>query len=288
MVEPGSNVTRTVLVAGHESADGDDLRFLEQGRPEWFVSPIGRPLHNLVSRLSKADSAPIVVVPMTLGRNPTLVSDTAKTLRWLEAGAPGRLALSEPFGGADHLIAWLRLAATRIRQRSPDAAIVVQAPASDPFDDAELHRVAHLVRTHGAGNVVEVATTRAPDDLFEVLQRLRLLGHPRIVVVPAGFRRESPITLGDSRFTDCEFYGPLMSEQAMIRIIDARTREALHELSHGSTGVDAGLMADHGYGYAHSHAVDDSSGSGHGHGHGHHSHRDDERGHALPATASSH
>ncbi len=300
MAEPAGKDVTTILVAGHESAEGADVRYLEQARNRWFVTPIGRPLHNLLTRHLASGDGPIVVVPMTMGRNPTLVADTAKTVQWLAAGAPERLALAAPFGSPDHLISWLRLAATGIRSRSSDAAMVIQAPSSDPFDEAELHRVAHLVRTHGAGNVVEVATTHTDDDLVDVLQRLRRLGHPHAVVVPAGFRRESPVPLDDSRFTGCEFYGPLMSEQAAIRIIDARIRDAVHELAHGRTGVESGLMADHGHGYAHSHAFDDSPDSAHGHGHGHghgqeHAHRsrpgddpDTEHSHRHPATASSH
>ena len=287
MVDGGGADATTVLVAGHESAGGADVRFLAQARPGWFVTPIGRPLHNLVARLLKSGDGPITVVPMTLGRNPTLVADTAKTVQWLAAGAPGRLALAEPFGNADHLTAWLRSAATAIRRSSPDAAMVVQAPASDPFDEAELHRIAHLVRTHGAGNVVEVATTRTEDDLAEVLRRLRRLDHPHTVVVPAGFRREDPLPPDDGRFSGSRFYGPLMSEQAMLRIVDMRAHTAVHELSHGRTGVEAGLMADHGHGYAHSHAFDASTGSTHGHGHG----GEDpgtEHSHRHPATASSH
>jgi len=211
-------------------------------------------------------------------------------VQWLATGAPGGITLAEPFGNADHLIAWLRLAATAVRRDSSDAAMVVQAPASDPFDEAELHRVAHLVRTHGAGNVVEVATTHTDDDLAEALRRLRRLEHPHTVVVPAGFRRESPIPLDDGRFFGSRFYGPLMSEQAILRIIDMRTRNALHELSHGRTGVEAGLVADHGHGYAHSHAFDDSPDSTHGHGHGHRHGGEDpgaEGSHRHPATASS-
>lgn len=291
MAEPAGKDTTTILVAGHESADGADVRYLEQARDRWFVTPIGRPLHNLLTRHLSSGDGPIVVVPMTMGRNPTLVADTAKTVRWLTS-ASQRLALAAPFGSPDHLISWLRLAATSIRSRSPDAAMVIQAPSSDPFDEAELHRVAHLVRTHGAGNVVEVATTHTDDDLVDVLQRLRRLGHPHAVVVPAGFRRQSPVPLDDSRFAGCEFYGPLMSEQAAIRIIDARIRDAVHELAHGRTGVESGLMADHGHGYAHSHAFDDSSAGAHGHGHGHQSHPGDDPGtehnHRHPATASSH
>lgn len=268
MGQPTSMDTAVVLVGSHESANGADLLSLRNDEPSVIVTAAGRPLHNVVAQLS-AGEGQIVVIPMTFGRNPTFVADTAKTLKWLSAGAEGRLVLADAFGSIDHLTAWLRTAASEVRKRDPEAALVISADAANPFDDAELFRIAHLVRTHGAGNVVEVAVMNTEADLLAVLDRLRLLGSDRAVVVPAGFQRESSTAFGQDGFAGAQFYGPLMSSQAVLRVIRQRTRDALHGLSHGRTGIPAGLQADHGHGYAHSHAFEESQGKGHNHPQGH-------------------
>ncbi|MCQ1987235.1 hypothetical protein [Arthrobacter sp. zg-Y844] len=278
-IEPGVTV---VLVGGHESGNGADLSFVRASLPGALITPAGRPLHNVLTRLRAdradgADPAPVVVLPLTFGRNPTLVADTAKTLRWLGAGAVPRgaasapLALADEFGTGDHLTAWLRAAAVEVRRQSPEAAVLIVGDAANPFDDAELYRIAHLVRTNGAGNLVEVATVNDADALLEAVRRLGLLGSTETVVVPGGFRRVptvhgETVPFGEGDFTQARFYGALMSEQAVLRVIGERVRDALHNLSHGSTGIDAGLQADHGHGYAHSHAFDADNGHSHNHG----------------------
>jgi sirohydrochlorin cobaltochelatase len=296
--EPGATV---VLVGGHESNNGADLSFVAQSLPDVFVTPPGRPLHNLLTQLCERNgeggggvSAPVIVLPMTFGRNPTLVADTAKTLRWLAQGSgsgtgTAPLALADPFGTGDHLTAWLRAAATEVRRRTPDAAVLIAADAANPFDDAELHRIAHLVRTHGAGNLVETATVDSADGLLDAVRRLRLLGSTESVVVPAGFRRVphvhgEAVPFGEGSFAGAAFYGPLLSEQALLRVIRERVRDSLHALSHGRTGIDEGLLADHGHGYAHSHAFDEAGGHSHTHSHGTavpHTH-----GHPTPISSS--
>lgn len=264
-----------VLVGGHESADGVDLYSLEGTLPGVSITPPGRRLHNLLTRGLEEDGGPIVVLPMTFGRNPTMVSDTAKTLRWLSTGkGRGRLALSEPFGTTDHLVAWLRMAATNISKRNPGAAVVVTARKANPFDDAELYRIAHLVRTHGAGNEVEVACMDHDDGVLDALRRLRLLGFPTAVVVPAGFSTASRAPLGADEFSGASFYGPLMNEEAVLRVIADRVKAAVHSLSHGHDGIDYGLLADHGHGYAHSHAFEEAQ-HGHSHAHPHGVHESD-------------
>ncbi len=275
-----------VLVGGHESSNGADLSFVAESLPDVFVTAAGRPLHNLLTQLRSrngnsrtAGSAPVVTLPMTFGRNPTLVADTAKTLKWLGAQAPSHsqsyapLALAAPFGTPDHLTAWLRAAAVEVRRRAPKAALLITADAANPFDDAELYRITHLVRTHGAGNLVETAAVDGADALGEAVERLRLLGSPETVIVPAGFRRTvavsgEPVEFGAGRFANAGFYGPLLSEQALLRVIRERVRDSLHALSHGRTGIDEGLEADHGHGYAHSHAFEEAGGHSHSHPHG--------------------
>ena len=273
-----------VLVGGHESGNGADLSFVPDLMPGAFVTPAGRPLHNLLAQLlgrtleAGSGIQPVVVLPMTFGRNPTLIADTAKTLRWLSAEAATRnaaapLALADPFGTADHLTAWLRTAAIEVRRKSPEAAMLITSDAANPFDDADLYRITHLVRTHGAGIPVETAAVASTGGLLEAVRRLRRLGSTRTVVVPAGFRRagtirSEPVPYGAGEFSDAEFYGPLLSERAVLRVIGDRVRDALHGLSHGRTGVEAGLQADHSHGYAHSHAFEESGG-GHSHPHSH-------------------
>lgn len=281
-------VTVLVLVGGHEAAGGSDLEIFSTRLPDLVVTPPGRRLHAVVSSALSRPDAQVVVLPMTFGREPTMVADAAKTLRWLATGdAAGRVALAQPFGTLDHLIAWLRRAATVIATTSPGAGVVITARKSNPFDDAELHRVAHLVRTHGAGNEVEVACVATDADVAGSVVRLRLLGTPRAVIVPAGFARTFEADFSGD-LAGASFYGPLMSENAVLQVISTRTRAAEHELSHGRDGIEEGLGADHGHGYAHSHAfeADTAPGHSHSHGHSHHTHdaahRLPEQGHATP------
>ncbi|HWM17068.1 MAG TPA: hypothetical protein VNP97_10825, partial [Microbacterium sp.] len=79
---------RTILVGGHESADGADLVRLEALILGAHAARPGRRFHNAVSVALTAGET-VVVVPMTFGRNPTMVADTAKTLKWLGAKHPG-------------------------------------------------------------------------------------------------------------------------------------------------------------------------------------------------------
>lgn len=257
---------RVILVGGHESADGADLaRFEDAGRIG--VSPPGRALHNAVSaHLDAGDT--VVVLPMTFGRNPTMVADAAKTLAWLGPRHPGRLALAAPFGQADHLVAWLRTAANRARAVDPETALLVVAPSSNVFDEAELHRLAYLVAAHGALPDVAVAIADDSAALSAHVHRARLLGARRVAAVPAGFAVALPET-------DAEDLGPLMSHAAIDRVIRTRVRDALAALAAGVDGVGVGLAADHGHGYAHSHAFEESQRghAGHTHPHPHtHSH----------------
>jgi sirohydrochlorin cobaltochelatase len=268
-VESGRTV-RVVLVGGHESADGADLvRFGDVAEHVTTAKP-GRGLHNVVSDALAAGET-VVIVPMTFGRHPTMVADTAKTLRWLSGGHSGRLALAAPFGQIDHLTAWLRTAANRAASKDTEAALLVVAPPSNPFDEAELHRVAYLVATHGALAEVGVAIAADGADLDASAQRLRRLGAERIVTVPAGFAATLPPA-------HAEHGGPLMSDAAVARVIRTRVRDALVALDAGHDGIGDGLLADHGHGYAHSHAFDEGAGHPHGHAHSHphgHSHPHD-------------
>jgi len=260
---------RLIVVGGHESDNGADLAFLSRHFDDLLITAAGRPLHRNVSRVLDSDDRPILVLPMTFGRNPTVVADTAKTLKWLAVGeASTRIALCDPFGTPDHLIAWLRTAATQVAAADPAAALVITARASNPFDDAELYRIAHLVITHGSATEVDVACVDQDADVARSVTRMRKLGFDHTVVVPAGFARSSSAPFGTGELAGSRFYGPLMSEQAIVRVITERISDAEHNLGHGHNGISAGLEADHGHGYAHSHAFEDGQ-PGHSHPHSH-------------------
>ncbi|ROR35467.1 hypothetical protein [Kitasatospora cineracea] len=256
-----------VLAGGHESDGGRDLAPLvaataataaTAGPTVHAAAPAGRPLAEAVrAALAAPGGHPVCVVPMTLGRDPRLVAETARTLRGLTAEQgqrPGRLALTAPFAAAEHLVGWLR-AAARTAPAAPDGALLVTAPAAGPFEDAELFRIARLARQFGRHRWVEVAFDDGDPDPAEGAARCRLLGARTVTAVPAAFgpalRTPVPGVLDG---------GPLLRPSAVAGVLAARTADALHLLGHGEDGTAAGLDAEHGHGYAHSH--------GHGHGHG--------------------
>ncbi|MEV0186993.1 cobalamin biosynthesis protein CbiX [Kitasatospora purpeofusca] len=211
------------------------------------VAPVGRPLAEAVRSALAAGEGPVCVVPMTLGRDPGLVADSARALRWLAAGPEGRgrLALTAPFGAAEHLVGWLRAAAAV----APAGALLVTAPAAGPFDDAELFRIARLVRQFGRHRWVEVAFAGGDPDPVEGAERCRLLGAGEVTAVAASFG--SPFGAAvPPRLRDG---GPLLRPAAVAGVVAARTAAALHLLGHGEDGIAAGLDAEHGHGYAHSH-----------------------------------
>ncbi|MFE4975267.1 sirohydrochlorin chelatase [Kitasatospora sp. NPDC056651] len=264
-----------VLAGGHESDGGRDLAALvapgstgstgpagPAGAVAHAAAPAGRRLTEAVrSALAAAGDGPVCVVPMTLGRDPKLVADTARALRWLAAGeGRGRLALTAPFGTADHLIGWLRAAAGT----APDGAVLVTAPAAGPFEDAELFRIARLARQYGRHRWVEVAFDGGDPDPAEGAERCRLLGAREVTAVPASF---GPALRG--ALPGVRDGGPLLRPSAVAGVVAARTAAALHLLGHGEDGILAGLDAEHGHGYAHSHGPGESP---HSHGHTPHAH----------------
>ncbi|MEU4296193.1 sirohydrochlorin chelatase [Kitasatospora aureofaciens] len=266
-----------VLAGGHESDGGRDLVGLvtPSGAPAGrgpvvhAAAAAGRPLAEAVRSALAAGDGPVCVVPMTLGRDPKLVADTARALRWLaDDEGRGRLALTAPFGAAEHLIGWLRAAAA---SAGGGDAVLVTAPAAGPFEDAELFRIARLVRQYGRHRLVEVAFAGGDPGSAEGAERCRLLGADRVTAVPASFGPALPADLRDSDVRDG---GPLLRPSAIAGVVAARTAAALHLLGHGEDGILAGLDAEHGHGYAHSHGPGGGHHSdGHGHGHGHkHSH----------------
>lgn len=276
---------RVVLVGGHESSQAAGLGRFRDAAADWVTTPAGRSLASTVeSALAVGQS--VTVVPMTFGRDPVLIAETAKTLRWIRDRQGGQTRLAAPFGSTDHLIAHLRAAVIRLQRVSPGAALVIAAGASDNFNDAELHRVAHLVRAESSAPEVTVALLRVGrDTLPDAADRLRRLGYEHSGVVPAGFHDSMhlPQTDGHSMI----WCGPLMRDNAVARIIAERVAGAHHAWAHGHDGIDPALDADHDHGYAHSH--NDVADHDHGHGHGHgHSHRPSSAGkerHGFSQTA---
>ncbi|MDH6130662.1 sirohydrochlorin cobaltochelatase [Kitasatospora sp. MAA4] len=249
-----------VLVGGHESGRAAHLQQLcrdagDDGGPFRAV-PVGRELTTAVTDALAHFDRPVCVLPMTLGRDPGLVADTARALRWLTGPgdrARGRIVLADPFGTPGHLIGWLRAAAGRTAgPRREDCAMLVAAPAAGPFEDAELFRIARLVSRHGSHRRVEVAFEGGDPGLPEGVMRCLRLGARRVVLLSAGFGPASPRPVQDA-----EDGGPLLGAPALTAVLRARTADALHRLAHGDDGIAAGLDAEHGHGYAHSHGPDD-------------------------------
>ncbi|MYQ75898.1 MULTISPECIES: sirohydrochlorin chelatase [unclassified Streptomyces] len=246
-----------IAVCGHEAAYGRAL----EGRlgPDVDVVPNGRALFRAAAaRLRRGER--VVVVPMTLGREPGLVADTARTLRAVPDAGRGAVLLAEPFGTAQHLVAWLRAAAGRV---PADSALLVAAPSGDPFEDAELHRVAALVRRYGRHELVEVAFEGGDPDPAGGVRRCALLGAERVALLPASFAAVDPGGAGPVPVADA---GPLVPDPALRRVLDERVADAHRRWDeHGDDGITTGLAAADHHGHAHTHPP----GEGHGHSHGH-------------------
>ncbi|MFF4473338.1 sirohydrochlorin chelatase [Streptomyces sp. NPDC001599] len=251
-----------VAVCGHESDGGHALRDLVDPRVSCVSG--GRELLGRV-RASRSRGEDVCAVPMTLGRDPELVADAARTLLGLTPEERAGTVLAEPFGTAEHLVGWLRAAATRVPR---DRALLVTAPSGDPFADADLFRIARLVRQYGRHHTVEVALVGGDPDPAEGVRRCRALGAERVVMLAAAW-----VTPGVPAPAHCETGGPLLAASATAGVLDARVRDAWHRRDrHGDDGLHRALTATHGHGHSHSHGPDGHDHGhgpdGHGHGHG--------------------
>ncbi|MFJ1827752.1 cobalamin biosynthesis protein CbiX [Streptomyces sp. NPDC088178] len=256
-----SDRCRVIAVCGHEAAYGKALHGLVD--PAVTVVPGGRELFRSVAGHRRGGEE-VCVVPMTFGRDPELVADTARALRALPADERSGTVLAEPFGTSGHLVAWLRAAAVR----APDAAaLLVTAPSGDPFEDAELYRVASLVRRYGSHALVEVAFGGGDPDPVEGVRRCRLLGASRVVLLPAAFvLPEVPDVPG----TRVERAGPLVPPAALARVLAERVADARRQwVERGDDGVATGLTAADEHGHSHTHPPGEGHDLTRGHGHAH-------------------
>lgn len=260
-----------IAVCGREAAYGRALDALVG--PGVHVVPGGRELFRSVSaHLRRGEET--AVVPMTLGRDPELVADTARILRAVPGGEQAATVLTEPFGTAQHLVGWLRAAAGRVPATS---ALLVTAPAGDPFEDAELYRIAALVRRYGRHALVEVAFTGGDPDPAEGVRRCGLLGAERVTLLPAGFAAPELPELSGAAGPAVDRAGPLVSASALRRVLAERVADARRRRSEqGDDGIAAGLTAAGNHGHSHTHPP----GGGHGHEHGSGHHHDHGPGHS--------
>lgn len=269
-----------VAVCGHESEGGRALRDLVGPRVSCVSG--GRELLRRV-RASRSRGEDVCVVPMTLGRDPELVADAARTLLGLTPEERAGTVLAEPFGTAEHLVGWLRAAASRVPE---DRALLVTAPSGDPFVDADLFRIARLVRQYGRHPTVEVALTGGDPDPAEGVRRCRALGAERVVLLPAAW---AVPRVPDAGY--CEPGGPLLTAPATAGVLDARVDAAWHRYDrHGDDGLPRGLSAAHDHGHSHSHGPGGHHHGGHSHSHSHrhsHSHGHGAAGAAAPVLPSS-
>ena len=293
-----------VAVCGHESDGGSALRDLLAPGPGPTPGPTPGPvpgpgefplslvtggrellqcIRDLLRRQGPDDrQEPLCVVPMTLGRDPELVADAARTLLALPVEERDRVVLAEPFGTAQHLVGWLRAAANQV---PVEAGLLVTAPSGGPFEDAELFRIARLVRQYGRHRIVEVAFTDGDPDPAEGARRCRLLGAQRVALLPAAFVQPQPQPQRQPRPAQAEAIlpvGPLLPAPALLRVVDARVTAARsRRRDRGESGIAAGLSAAHGHGLSHSHSHGDQGDHGHSHGdHGHGDHGHGDHGHS--------
>lgn len=241
--------------------------------PDGLGVPAARPGRALADAVRAAadDDTLVVVVPCGFGLQPSLVADSARTLRdvrgTLGGGSDGAasgpaVALAGAFGDASHHVAYLRAAMRR--HPSARAALVV-GPAIDPFADAELFRRARLARQYGAPELVEVAFDGGTDpdpDLAAGLERCARLGAPEPVLVPAGF---APVPAGGVAGGRPGAGSPLLGPAALRGVLVARVEAARHAFAHGDDGIDPGVDAEDGHGYAHSHVAEDGTVYTHSH-----------------------
>jgi hypothetical protein len=239
-----------VIVGGHEGGGEVSLEPLaELGLLLRAESP--DQLRETVHQAAESADLPVCVVPMTLGRDPELVAGIARKLWGLTAGPDaGRIVLADPFGDATLLTGWLRVAVNHAAAPldTKNLAALLTANAANRYDDAELFRIAHLVKEQVDVPWVEVAFDGGDPDLAEGVERCRNLGADQVVAIPAGF---GPAM--DAPTAGLLDGGPLLSPAAISGMLATRVGAAIHKLSRGDDGIAGGLDADHEHGHGGTH-----------------------------------
>ncbi|MEY9932242.1 sirohydrochlorin cobaltochelatase [Catenulispora sp. GP43] len=235
-VMPAAGTARAavVIVGGHEGGADVEVEPSAERGALFRAASARRELGEVVREALETTDLPVCVVPMTLGRDPRLVADAARTLMSVPVGAAaGRIVLAEPFGTATLLTGWLRVAVAQAAgsPRATDLAALVIANAANRFDDAELFRIAHLVRTQGGLPWVEVALRGGDPGLAEGIARCEMLGARRIALIPADFG--SATGTGPGVIDGA----PLLSPAAVSGVLATRTSAALLKLSRGDDGI---------------------------------------------------
>lgn len=237
-----------VLVGGHEGGGHVALEPLPEQGPLLRASSARQHLQVAVQQALDNTDLPVCVVPMTLGRDPRLVADSARTLLGLSGSVePGRIVLADPFGSATLLTGWLRVAVAGAAAGQPSAtdhAVILTAKAANPFDDAELFRIAHLVKVQESVPWVEVALHGGDPNPAEVVARCRKLGARQITTIPADF--EPPTNTPLPGVTD---HGPLLSPATISGMLATRIAGALLKLTRDDDGITTSLDADHHQGH---------------------------------------
>ena len=82
-----------------------DVEPLVEHGPLFRAASARQALEEVVYQVLESTDGPVCVVPMTLGRDPVLVADAARTLMPVVEGAgAGRVVLTEPFADATLLV----------------------------------------------------------------------------------------------------------------------------------------------------------------------------------------
>ena len=236
-----------IIVGGHEGGAGVAVDPLVEHAPLLRASSARQQLDGAVNQALDNTDLPVCVVPMTLGRDPRLVADCARTLTFLTGGAAdGRIMLAEPFGNATLLTGWLRVAvASAVNQYDgKDLGVLLTANAANRFDDAELFRIARLVQVQEGAPLVEVAFRGGEPDVAAGVERCERLGARQVAVISADF---GPAT--DTPLPGVVDSGLLLAPSTVAGMIATRVAGAMFKLSHGDDGIAAGLDADHIHGH---------------------------------------
>jgi hypothetical protein len=235
-----------VIVGGHEGGGEVSLEPLaELGLLLRAASPDELP--DAVHQAAESADLPVCVVPMTLGRDPELVAGVARKLRGLTAGSDtGRIVLADAFADATLLTGWLRVAVNQAAAPldATNLAALLTANAANRYDDAELFRIAHLVKEQVDVPWVEVAFHGGDPDVAEGVDRCRNLGADQVVAIPADF---GPAM--DAPTAGLLDGGPLLSPAAISGMLATRVDTAILKLSRGDDGIAGGLDADHEHGH---------------------------------------